>query len=371
MPKHRGLSLRKLVYAVPWDLFERYFKQLQPETKPNPWAFLNAQVLEDFLSDPENVEASAVILEDFQRINDICGRYLGLLIRAYERADLTYDQERPPLELAMRLFLDAREAFEYAWTRYLFLAPSGRLFDYRFPAGELAATDEQVARLQAFLRGWFASAKHGSQCEIARFKDLDSLLIRISRGLRLKTISRWRGNEVMFETFRPASEDVITYEPATSRLSIMASTSRDRERYVRGIAEHIAGDPSLADRAFAEKVFSLEPIQADTFDYTGGGVVSHVTLTEAHIKLRTLSEPVIIIKSDNVRRTLEEEIEGFSLQWGDLKRVKLLFELRLAGDKRPREVTLDIEPPGYSDLAQKAYAEVVAAYLKEQGVKLI
>ncbi len=111
MPKHRGLSLKKFVFAIPWNLFEQYFEQLKPGAKPNAWAFLNPDVLEEFLNDPENAEASPVILEDFQRINDLGGMQAGLLIRAYDRYQLPFDQEAAPQASAMWLFLNARESF--------------------------------------------------------------------------------------------------------------------------------------------------------------------------------------------------------------------------------------------------------------------
>src|SRR5688572_8987926 len=93
--KHRSLNLKRLIYAVPWDLFERYFERLEPIARPDAWAWLNPTVLQQFLDDEDNGEASAAIMEDFQRINDLGGQYVGVLYRALDRAGLTYDQESP------------------------------------------------------------------------------------------------------------------------------------------------------------------------------------------------------------------------------------------------------------------------------------
>lgn len=371
MPKHRGLSLKRFVYSVPWHLFESYFQHLQPNAKPSAWAFLNPDVLEEFLNDPANAEASPVILEDFHRINDLSGRHMNLILRAYDRSGLAVDQDITPEALSMQLFLDDKEAFEYAWTLYLLLGTPTRVYEYKFAAGPLTVKPENISRLRANLQGWFGMTKKGTQCEVAGFEDADEVFVRISRGSYLKTIAKWRGNEIDFETFRPASEDVIAYKATDARLGIRCSVRRDREQYIRVFAEFIASDAALANLALNENAFSLTPIQDETFQYDGAGAISHVKLVEAHIRMPCLGEPTIVVKSDDVLRTLDEDVEGFSLRSGDLARVKLRFELRAEGDRRPRDVAIEIEPPSYSSLLQATYAREIEAYLRSQGVKLI
>ncbi len=131
MPKHRSLSLKTFVHSIPWDLFQRYFEDLLPgqvqhhsddflpEQSLSDWSFLNEEVMEQFLGDSQNAEASGVILEQFRRINDIAVYGANLLVRAYQWAGVTLDSEQPVQELAMRLFLDHPDAFQYAWSRYL------------------------------------------------------------------------------------------------------------------------------------------------------------------------------------------------------------------------------------------------------------
>ncbi len=371
MPRHRGLSLKRFVFAVPWNLFERYFAELKSDARPNAWAFLNSDVLEDFLSDPANAEASPAILEDFHRVNDLAGAHFGLLMRAYEESGADCDQELSPEELSMRLFLDDRDAFEYAWTMYLLWATPCRVYEYSFPAGAIGAEDEQIAPMKANLQGWFAINKKGSQCEIARFRDVDGLLIRISRGSYLKTVARWKGNEVAFETFRPASEDILNYHPTLSRLRVQCGIRRDRERYVQSFAEFLGGDPTLAEHALNQRVFSLDPIKNRSFNYGGYGPITRVWLIEAHIRLPILGDPIHIIKGADVLRALDESNCAFLLEFGELLRVRLRFEMRVEARRRPRYPYVDIEPPGYSSLVQRAYAQVVDDYLRDQGVRLV
>ncbi len=94
-------------------------------------------------------------------------------------------------------------------------------------------------------------------------------------------------------------------------------------------------------------------------------------MIEAALHVATLTQPLIEVRSDDVRRTLQGEIEGLSLATAELVRVKLRAELRAEGERKPREIAFEIEPPGYSDLAQKEYAKVMERYLQSQHVKLI
>ena len=106
MPKHRSLSLKTFVHSIPWDLFQRYFEDLlpgqvqhhsddfSPEQSLSDWSFLNEEVMEQFLGDSRNAEASGVILEQFRRINDIAVYGANLLVQAYQWAGATLDSEQ-------------------------------------------------------------------------------------------------------------------------------------------------------------------------------------------------------------------------------------------------------------------------------------
>ncbi len=371
MAKHRGLSLKKFIFEIPWYLIERYFAQLQPQATPTAWTFLNPHVLEQFLNDPENAEASPFILEDFQRINDLGGHSVRLLLRACERSGIECDREESSRAWAMRLFLDDREGFEYGWTLYLLTAQPTKTYDYHFPAGPLQVNDEDIENLRSFLRGCFLAAKKGHQCRVVRFDTDGQLLIRVSRGSYLKTVARWRGNEVEFETFRPASEDIIVYDPSRSRCSVKCANRREREQYLRGVAGLLAHTPALADEAITFPVFSLEPFRDGTFNYGGYGAVARVWLIEADLRLPTAWAPVLRIKVDDIMAALRDDLSFLRLDGGDLLRVKLRFRLQLESEKRPREVNVEIEPPGFSDLAQRAQAALIESYLRDQKVKLV
>lgn len=369
MPQHRGLSLKVFVRAMPWDLFERYFAQLEVENSPSGWAFINHQAMEAFLNDPENTEASGIILEDFRRINDICGHGMSILIRAYDRFGLNFDQDTRAQELAMRLFLDHRHAFEFAWSRYLLFGSTSKLSHHRIPIGGFQIGDDEIVRFRDDLQRWFARLAKGDTCEVRCFDDADEKIILITRGTYMRTLASWEKKRIVFRTFRPASEDVMVFDSKASLLSIKASLAKDRQKYLQAFASCIAGDPGLADIAQREQVFTLVPLQDSTFDFAGDGEINSVELVKVRLKLYGVADTQIEVKSKSVIRSFSQDLKGLSLASGELTFARFRFHLQPEAGE-PAVVTFEIEPPSRTDLAQKKYADVIGRYLVEQGVKL-
>jgi len=368
MPNHRGLTLKKFVHAIPWDLFDRYFDQLKVETRPSGWAFINADAMEAFLNAPENAEASAIILEDFRRINDICAQGMNLVVRAYNRLELPFRQDAPAQEMAMRLFLDHKDAFQFAWTRYLLFGAASRLTFHRLETAPLRIGDDDVERFSAELTRWFASLAKGT-CNVSHFADGDETVILISRGSYIRTVAYWQGDRITFTSFRPASEDVVVYDPKGSQLTIKAGLAKDREQYLRTFATCIASDPSLADDATRKQVFSLTPLQNGTFDFDGDPPITRIELLKVRLKLYSPGDPVIDVKSRDVLQTFARDLDGLSLKSGELTFAKFCFHIHPGGEK-PVKVTFEVEPPSGTNLAQKRYADIIENYLVQQGVKL-
>lgn len=367
MATHRNLNLKTFVSAISPDLLERYLRHFPWESKPQGWTTLNADALEEFLDRQDNAEFRGVAIEEFRRINDICARGMNLVVMAYKRFGLELLEDRSAQELSMRLFLDAREAFEYAWSRYLLFGGGSKLSLYPLDVDVLVVSVEQIERFAEDLRDWFAGDAKG-ECRVKHFDDAGEAVILISRGSYMRTVACWKDDEIAFTTFRPASEDVLIYDHETSQLTMKAGLAKDRERYLSAFATHVAGDPGLAERAAKGHVFSLAPIQDESFDYGGNGVIASIDLLKVRLKLDGSEEPEIEIKSDDVRRTVDRYLKG-SLASGKLTYAKFRFHLRPPGG-RPTKVTFEVEPPSRTDLAQKRYADIIQRYLEEQRVKV-
>jgi hypothetical protein len=371
MPRHRGFNLDRFTFGIPHRLFVQYFSQLQRSTDAEPFSFPDEEAMTAWLKDPENAEPSGMVLEEWQRINDICVHGGRHLLRAYDRSPVPYDDEQPLEALAMRLFLDDRSSFDYAWSYYVLQSgATTRVSQYHFPAGEMEFSNDDARSLEWFLKSMFHQQKMGPNCIVQVNRDEDGVVVLVSRGAYMRTFMRWREANVVFETFRPAIEDVMIYEPQDQRLSVRPGFNRDRDLYVRGIARFLAGDQDLGAAALNEPVFDLSPIASGKFDYRGDPNISRVVLREAELTMQVLGKTSLIIRADDVVRTLKEDLPELSLRRGDLRRVKLLFEVRSPQHGRGYPMAVEIEPPVYSDFSVKAHARYIDEYLRNQGVKL-
>ena len=64
MPRHRSLTLKKLVKAIDPELMERYFTEKLPEdTELPPRLVMSPKAVEVFMADPRNTEAKALVPE--------------------------------------------------------------------------------------------------------------------------------------------------------------------------------------------------------------------------------------------------------------------------------------------------------------------
>jgi len=94
-----------------------------------------------------------------------------------------------------------------------------------------------------------------------------------------------------------------------------------------------------------------------------------ITLREVKLKYGGITSPEITVKSDDVLETLKGKDIGISLNAGEIITAK--FRFRLDVDGKQRNVTFEITPPNVTDLTRKKYADIISAYLKENGIKLV
>ncbi|HLB12090.1 MAG TPA: hypothetical protein VJM51_05820 [Dehalococcoidia bacterium] len=368
MSPHRRLDLDTFVAAIPPDQLERYFENFDWEKRPEGWPILNGSALGEFLDRPENAQFRGVVMEEFRRINDLCARNMNLLVTAYKRSSVDMQKDATAQTLAMRLYLDDADAFEYAWSRFLLFGGSPKLSIYPLPVLHLDITNARIARFEARLNQWFSDYAKG-HCLVKVFDDKDESIIRISRGSYMRTVACWEGDQIGFTTFRPASEDVLAYNREASQLTIKASLAKDRDEYMRSFAVCIADDEALAATIGKGQVFSLVPIQDGSFNFGGDGIIDGIELVKVRLKLAGPDEPEIEIRSKHVPDTVATYLRGLSLASGQLTYARFRLVVRpLHG--RPAAISFEIEPPARTDLAQKRYADIIESYLREQKVKL-
>jgi hypothetical protein len=348
---------------------ERYFtKKLPPNAKLPQRFVMSPKAVETFMGDLRNAETKGLVQQDFRKINDICEKGKNLLVRAYKYFNIQMPEGHTPANMAMRLFLDYKDAFDYAYAWYSYYHASSKMSHHRIP-GDLRVTKRKLGAFHRETTAWFKDLAKGQECIITPYDEADTTVILIKHGSYVRTIAYWEENEIRIISFRPASEDILLYKKDTEILSIKASLAKDREQYIQSFCRCIMGDESLAESEERDTVYTLRPVQDGSFSWDGNEEIKKVILTEVKLKLRGGTEPTVKISSVNVRKTLSEDISGVGLNVGELTYAK--FRFIIDADGKEQKVSFMIAPPDVSDLAQKRHVEIISDYLKEQGVKLI
>ena len=123
----------------------------------------------------------------------------------------------------------------------------------------------------------------------------------------------------------------------------------------------VTGRPE--DRAVASLLAYVVNAQSATEGARGRAI----DLVSSELGEKAAASPEIV---EVLVRTLKEDLYGrISLDSGKLLHAKFKFNLKVDG--RTRGVTFVITPPNVTDLHRKKYADVIGAYLKENGVRLV
>ena len=365
MPRHRSLTLRKFVDSIDHQLMERYFTTKFSTYKLPVHIILDAETVEDFMQDPRNIEAKGLIKEDFSRINDICDKGKNHVVRSYRFHEIPIDGKLTPQGLAMQLFLDHPEAFDYAFAWHCYYNSSSKMSHHNIP-GDFELSDKQIESFQKDTKDWFENLAKGEECQVQTYNEDGQTVILVKHGSYVQTIAHWKNDEIETISYRPAHEDLLLYDKDKGLLSIKARLDKDRQEYIRLFSKHLMQDESLADRDDLNKIYSLQPLQDGSFDWNGNEHIRQIILTKIKFVLRDSTNTVLEIKSDDVRKSLD--MLGYK-KLGLLISVRFRFVLDIDG--KTRKVSFMIAPPDVSDLSRKKYSDIISSYLTKQGVKLV
>jgi len=372
MPRHRSLTLKRFVTALNDSdptLLPKYFQHvLKQEQMPPHLSLMYYEYVNNFLETPKNETIKELVYEDFRKINDICEQRTSTLVWASKLFSIERGEKETPQALAMRLFLDHPDAFDYAWGRFCVYGSTSKISRHNIPCEGLEVDTQKLKAFEDEVRQYFSDLAKGQECKVRSYDEGDQVFVLVSRGSYFRTIARWEGGEIRVESFRPASEDVLMYDKKGCQLCIQTPLPKDREQYIRSFTNTIVGQPSLADNPDRDNVYTLSPILDGSFDWHGNEPITCIVPVEARLKLKGATEPVIEIRSKNLRQTLEEDLGGASLSTVELIHVKFRFTIETDG--KSEDVTFVVTPPYATDLPKKKHAEVISAYLKENGVQL-
>jgi hypothetical protein len=367
---HRTLNLDKLIRSVASDDLRRFLGPLAHDDHVTELALFNPDAFERFFDEPHAAPHKAAAFENLHRINDLADPNINFLIRAYERFHIPF--VTAVLEqLSMRLYLDHRDAFESAWNHYVLFHTSGTLSGHRFPP---AITRVGPAEVEAFTRSaqdFFTVQAKGRGIRVRQSESEEGHILLIHHGTYLHTLSNWVDEEIAFTELRPVKEDILLYDPDRGVLYIRAGLVKDRDAYLRFFARHMAGDELLAATTAREPLYSLTPVRLGTFNYRGDGDrVIRVDLTQVQMRLPGQTGALLQVHSDDVNRTLAQEMPGISLASGELLKARFVFHIWPRATTRTREVSVAVHPPEKTFIRQQPYAAMIEHYLEAQGVRL-
>ncbi len=167
-------------------------------------------------------------------------------------------QDATVQQLALRLFLDDRSAFDYAWSRYLLYGGHPRLSRYPLLIESSGLNSVSTTYIERRLSDYFGKQAKGN-CHVEIFEDADEIIVRIVRGSYLRNVAFWQGNEVTLHKLRPAADDVLVYNPSERVASIKAAKRGDQFEYLKAFCATVAADEAPAWDAFDSELYSLEP----------------------------------------------------------------------------------------------------------------
>ena len=367
MPRHRSLNLKKFIDAVPDSLLKEYFKKTIREEFV--LESVNYESINRFL-DSIQEDLKNRILEDFTHINDICEKNMNILIKALKYYEIEFGEDEKREELAMRIFLYHNIAYEHAYDFYCLFNSTSKMSHHNISADNFAVTEERIDRFREKISEFYRGLGKGRQCRIRHYDETDQTVIVVIHGSYNRSLVIW-GDREEIETvfFRPANEDILQFNKLTSVLSIKTSYQRDKDNYIKAFTESIIEDVSQAEREDRDATFTLKPFQDESFSYVGDETIDSITLLSIKLAIRGETNPVVEITSSDVLKTLRDDLEGLNLRSGDLVHAK--FKFRLNVGKKGRNVTFEISPPNITNLTRKKYADIIADYLKKNGVKLV
>lgn len=218
--------------------------------------------------------------------------------------------------------------------------------------------------LPAEVREWLRGLAENGEAVVTSVDEKDSTVILLTRkGRSPPTIARWRTLELRILSFPPDDRGLLVRDRGGKHLSIRARPPGPRDLRLARRAERLLRAPPGWD---PDARYSLEPLSRGTFNWDGDERVGGIVLTRVCLRVPGATEAYLAVTSGDVRRTLREEIPQFVLEGGEL--VQARFRVTIAADDGEEHVIFNVQPPDGSDLPRKPHRDLIAGFLRGQGV---
>lgn len=367
MAKHRSFKLDKFIRSVEDGLLKQYFSEVRNITVP-PGVKFEEESFNKFWNGLSQKD-QAVIEEELQCINDVADRSRGYLEDAIRDYSIPRTDIDSPATVAMRVFLHGEDAFSKSFDHYLYVVYSEKLSHHKFYQGVEDFTPIKVAKFKSEVIQYFKECGKSENCDIRERFESDKYILLVARGDFMDTHLVFEGGKMKIASFRPAREDMLVFDPATSLLSINVGAYSDNEKikYIEIFGKTIMGLSEIDPRTKNDTIVILDPISNNSFDYGGNEHIEAVKLIEVKVKQKGVAPIKLTVNYNDVTRLFSRY--NLSSDGTEFISAKLRFTVTRDG-KKPKNITVEIKPPENTRVPEKAEKQIIEDYLRNQGVFL-
>src|SRR5665213_3277250 len=221
--------------AIPAELLERYFASSSISAANKAWFHINSKAFEDWALAEENREQSGMVLEDFERMDELGRNGPAIVVRAFHKYGIEAGPRSTPQEMAMVLFLDHHHAFDFARSKYALLGGTGTLSLFALDGGTVSTGSDQLQAFTRHIREWFGGQAKGEHCDLYQYTEHGETIFLIQRGTYMAVKPVWQEpqRKIITREERPAVEDILTFDARASELRIKTALDKDRDAYLK------------------------------------------------------------------------------------------------------------------------------------------
>lgn len=222
-------------------------------------------------------------------------------------------------------------------------------------------------RLRAKLEAEFKDHKNSDRVLARCYREGTYTNFIIYQEKRTQAVLVFEGTKVQPKVsptvFRPAQQDLVSYNHETGQIEIEARFEKEEALLRRSVAECCLGDAGLFERPEAAERFDLGVFACEDFalEVDDGDAAA---LVELHVRLKQKHAPVFVIRSKDVLETvdlnrLRERLAGATIQ-------RVVLKIQFPDERRGKRVELS----GTNKIRFKraTHAEDVFRYLARWGV---
>jgi hypothetical protein len=371
MVRNPGLSLRIFIKSIDPFLVEKYFtsriqkRPLVPYYMPGTGMPFN--YVKELLAGLEDEQTKTKIGTELRRINDVSRRGMNILRQIASEYNIAIDEDTQVQQIAMKMFLEHPEVFRHIWDLCSYYQSKIIPCEYFLDCDEVGIDNQKISKFRGEIQQFFSNQASGPECIVNHYENGKEILLAVTHGSQIKTVPRWVAGEVVLDSYRPAHEDSLLYDRVRSVLKIKASR-KDQAQYYKSYCRHILGQPD-STQIVQRGIYDLNPLAKSTFRWEGNSKISSIVVVETRLKAPGETEPVITIKSSDVKKTFDYDFDDFDFSSGEILYVR--FRVIIETDDGPEKVTFAITPPNFSDLTRVEHCDVISEYLKKNKVLLL